>query len=112
MRFSAFTLIEGIVSMVLLSLLLSIGVLTSFNLYKSLPRERELDMDSRMKIQLDSLIQLPVIEPVNYQSGAYEIVYQSEQSDKFQNMRLGSINIRDSLGLERSMQKLFLYYED
>lgn len=111
MKLKAFTLIEGIVSMVLLSILLSVAVLISFNLYKSIPRDHMHQMEKKLEMQLDSLIRVEVEDVVNYQMGQYSMQYEMTPSDQFKNMQIATAVISDTLGNEVTKQRLFLKYD-
>ncbi len=110
-KLKSFTIIEGIVSMVLLSIVLSVTVLISFNLYKSFPAQHQQFMRSVLTQQMDSIIQSGSLDNLEYAQGGYYIEYQSEQAAELKNMRLAKGVISDSLGHVWETKKLFVHYE-
>jgi hypothetical protein len=112
MKLKAFTLIEGIVSMVMLSLLLSVGGLISFNLYRSLPRNEEVRMQGMLSAKLDSLIELRTLQDVQFEKGSYYFDYSTEAWQNSPNLYVGELIISDTLGRKQEMHRIFVSYEN
>ena len=110
-KLKSFTIIEGIVSMVLLSIVLSVTVLISFNLYRSFPAQHQQIMHSVLTQQMDSIIRLGSLDNIAYAQGAYQIEYKSEPATGLMNMMLARGEISDSLGNVWETKKLFVHYE-
>ena len=111
LRLHAFTMIEGIVSMVILSIMLSVAILVSLNLYRSMPRYKVQHMQQRLQNQMDSLVAVPEVDGITYRLGEYELTYTTEVDRRFTNMRMAYGSLSDSLGNQVDHQQLFLSYE-
>ena len=107
MRCSAYTLIEGIVSMVILSLLLSISVLISFNLYRTLPAEKEISLENRAKRELDSLVNIHAVKSMTYRFDKYQVVYHVSDFEDMKNVKIATLAVTDSMENEKTKKKIF-----
>lgn len=104
-------MIEGIISMIILSTLLSVGVIVSLNIYKSLPKYSVQQMKGVLGVQMDSLVGVPVVDDLVYPLGQYQMIYTTEKDGRFENIRVAKGVLIDSLGIEVSKQRLILAYE-
>lgn len=112
MKLEAFTIIEGIISMVILSLLLSVGGMISFNLYRSLPKNENVKMKGILTSQLDSLTDLGITESQKYVFGTYQIDFAVEEWNETERLYMATITLTDSLQRTETMERVFLSYED
>ncbi|MFH6986035.1 hypothetical protein [Marinoscillum luteum] len=107
MRLKAYTIIEGIVSMVLLSILLSIAVIVSFNLYRSFPARRELALKNQVTQQLDSLVAIKQIRPLTFSKDHLSLSYEVRDFQGFDLIKIGSCIGQDSTGLKEQASTIF-----
>lgn len=112
MRFQAYTLIEGLVSMVIIGLLLSIGGAISFNLYKSLPRNENLRMQGLLKHQMDSIEQLGTLKEMNFIYSGYLVDFEMETWNESEHLVLGRLTISDTLGNQEILERVLASYHE
>ncbi len=111
-RFRAFTIIEGIVSMVILSLLLSISLLIAFNLYRSYPSYPQQTLESRSDLLIDSLANTEPDDPILYSTSLYDVRCILHDFYTFDRVKRLECTITDSLGRSVVRSRLILYEED
>lgn len=111
-RLPAFTLIEGIVAMVLLSLIFSTAVLVSFRLYQGLAPVHELQLDAWLQQQMDSVVLLPPSNRLAFGSGDLSCVCFTEPLDRFSQSSVLTCTATDSLGYSVSGQRIIHFYAD
>lgn len=108
----AFTIVEGIVSMVILSLLLSVSLIIAFNVYKSFPSNPRHALETNLHFLLDSLAENKITEQgfINYRS--YNVSVEVSPFYTFDQVSVLHCTITDSLGRTVSNSKLVLRDEE
>ncbi|MEQ8580617.1 MAG: hypothetical protein RIC30_21720 [Marinoscillum sp.] len=112
MRLKAYTIIEGIVSMVLLSILLSVAVIVSFNLYRAFPAHRELELKNLVIHHLDSLVAMKHTRPLTFSADHLSLSYEVRDFQGFDHIMIASCMGQDSTGLKKQASTIFYVSEE
>gem|GEM_PF-4513657 len=97
MKFQAFTLVEGVVTMIILSLILSFTLVVGFNLLTSFPSQNELNSQFYMEQSLDSLLKVGQSEPVTYRYSNYDFSYSIERFYDLDSVWVARVIFTDSV---------------
>lgn len=111
MMLKAFTLIETLVTLVILSIIFTLTTIIAFNYYRSIPAWSELKAENELKRMLDSLVISQRIE--NYQStiGRMEFLYECHPSTYSEKVFIAHGILRDSSN-QIEQQEILIIDED
>lgn len=112
MKLPAYTIIEGIITMVILSILLSATVMISFNVYKSFPPATELWLQNQVDMKLDSLVRLKSTRLLLWEDAHVQYNYEISKFESFDNVYRATLDGADSLGEEYNQSTIFYIVED
>ncbi|WP_421876523.1 hypothetical protein [Marinoscillum sp.] len=112
MKLAAYTLIEGIVTMVILSILLTAISIISFNVYRSYPSGSTLLLQNRVNASLDSMIQKKHMDLRLWSAGGIDYTYRTRKYDRFETIYRARLVGVDSLGKEYVTSGIFYVMDD
>lgn len=97
MKLPAYSLIEGVVSMVILSITLGmVGLITS-NLLNSMPNGQEFHQTGRYVLHADSLTDTGILrENRSYREGILTFSFKDEPSPRFDSLLIRRYEVRDT----------------
>ena len=112
MRLSAYTIIEGIVAMVILSILLTAIVLISFNVYRTFPSARSLMLQNQVRFTLDSMTDIRYNDLRIWSQSGIDYNYTANRFDQFDHVYRATLTGMDSVGESNTQYAVFYIVAD
>ena len=98
LKLPAFTIVEGVVSMLILSIILSIGAIISFNLYRAFPPYRILTFESMAQLKMDSIMERGIIEAKQWSDRGISYSLDVNPFYDMEHVYVARLSVADSFG--------------